>query len=415
MTVIVVPDSYHVVVRGFDGQDDETPGQLPSRDINTISCSTGWSQLSLVRSNQIRFECSDQQGSLDESLRAFCDCFFSNGDSRIYGTLSEFGVLGYSPESEQMSTLWYSALFMWLQNLGSKELNQLNGFIEDIKKKTKALSSYLPNWLEAGLMAASLGHTWFPVTESFQSRAHPGFVSTSNTTSREISIQHREVLKNLEALFATGFETATVCKQAVDVFLSSQRTTVVNSITPSVGITRYRYWNQQGALRAPTTASSAYNYAAYSANITAIENTPHTDGEIKAAKERADVLQDLPSKRGSQAIQVGLGLAYLAWNAFSFYRERQEKSKWSSVANLVNSAIRSGQMCELWLHLVYHTGEGTQAMSEEYFRALSALMEVLEIVTPTAQKRTPEAIRARIMSHARILEAQKEAVKILLV
>ncbi|KAK3313093.1 hypothetical protein B0H66DRAFT_608151 [Apodospora peruviana] len=234
-----------------------------------------------------------------------------------------------------------------------------------------------------------------------------------STPSERINL-HGEVLNNLMALFAAGFETVTVCELAVDAFLSTRRSDAAKAIASGL-----------------TTATSAYNFSIYSSAITAVQNSPvrsagdsaweafkktpgfikETPGETQATKERADVLQKLQSRQWSNGIQAGLGIAFLAWSAISAYTEWRQESKWKTVARLVDSAIRHGQLCELWLHLVYHTGDPVSTMSEDYFRGLCSLMHALKMEPPTAEERCPGKIKPRIMTHAKISRERRKRCK----
>jgi hypothetical protein len=80
------------------------------------------------------------------------------------------------------------------------------------------------------------------------------------------------------------------------------------------------------------------------------------------------------------------------------------------VALYISSSIRHTQLCELYLHWTYNSGNGLQAMAPEYLRAMETMTRDLNASVPTPEQCTPEAIRERLNTHADILEKEKTAV-----
>ncbi|KAM7202566.1 hypothetical protein V8F20_004355 [Naviculisporaceae sp. PSN 640] len=460
MAIKVIPSGYHIVVRGFTGEDDEVP-ETTHRFLRALFtgpeavdtfCPVKYCGHQVITSEEgklIRFKSTspDEISPRDENLTEFCSRFFTyNGTPQAYYSLSEFGKLGYSPDTseESMNLAWYRALFTWLQEFRSNEIAQLEGCLADMAKRPKK-SSWLPSWMGVGMMAVSLAvGTWFPTTERLHRGAdilsieHPNrdlvawagtfiqqiannneedssqaeielkarnscaeFITQSNlalttmrtdapATLREHVYLQVEVLKCLVSLYDAGFKTVTVCKRAVDAFLSNRRSIITKTLATGV-----------------TTVTSIFNYSLYCDAISEVQNAP-------LQPNRAALLNDLQRKQLPHALQAALGIGYIAWNGWSAYKQWTKECQWEEIATYVNAVIRHTQMCELWIHLVYNTGDGLPAMSEEYYRALDALMESHKLKNPTAVERSPEAVRERILFHAKVLSAQKEKVQKLL-
>ncbi|KAN0098231.1 hypothetical protein V8E51_013894 [Hyaloscypha variabilis] len=463
-----IRSSVHLFLEALFGLSAEPPVQYGFHDpvVETQGNAGRVLRFSLTRNDHLAV-------APEEALQRFCDRFFEQKDHAICHKLTDYGMLGFSPEEDRFKICWYRALFTYMHNLRREQLLQMDQEMATIKSRSGATqANWYPVWAGAATLLVSLGSAHLFSLRRVKLRGgsllgnksiDPSciniadrilqIIAGSNEDMRNVQqeaqqvsqklkdlctdfiqhsegvipmmrrngtyadlpepVVHRRILETIVFLIEKGFQTVTLSKKAVDAFIEIRNTSLTASMFAftNAGISGYNA--VQAFQRISELSEEPLQFTDSLVDkakkfFGAIEQTP---GEVRAATERADAIRSLKFDGVFAGLQAAYGVYQFGQSAYEGYSAQQEKQKWREVALYISSSIRHSQMAEIYLHWTYNTGDGVQSMSPQYLGALEVMTRSLDSSVPTLEETTPEAIRARLVQQANILEDEKNAVR----